>query len=679
MDSPAAHIQPLPEDRPHSQAVQPRAKRIRWYWLLVPLLAVAAYAPVLSTWFVGDDFGHLFFLTSLPWPKPFTTWQAGSMFYRPLSTSLSWELGRALFGTNALPYHIVSLALHALTALLLSLGVATISGSRRTGWIAGALFAVYPLSVEPVAWLAAQWDLWAAVCVAGAAWGFALGWKTRRWGPYLAGLACAALAVLMKESALPLPFALPFAAIATTLSTPTTEPPSERPEPRGWPRLLGRAVLWSAPYAVPTLVIVGLRLSGGGIGGYPTAATDWQHFFWDHMVAAFLQMIMPLNSSVFSRGATQVFGLVASGFLLVGLTVWGRRVWPMLLFCAAWTLVFLVPVLNLVSGDNPERAGERILYIGSMGLCAAVATLLSQFIAAPTTRQVRVALWSLVVVVLLAAVPVTWLQLEPWVQSSNQTRHIMAEMGRLVPHLKGRLINFQVANLPLQYEGSYVFLNGFDGAMFLFNDQPSGLNPVQRLDPSQLGEPLGNAAGTFNLGFAFEPKNRLYEVHQLAGVTEAVAPPTSSLRIWDFTKCTPERVADWQAENATFNCAPAESQTSPGAYAVLEPSSPDPKLLSQGLDIDLSSARWLRLAVNAQLPSKSGLRLGEWFWRADAAPSWTQEQSKSFALDSTGSWRTYWTYIPASDLGRTLNSLRLDPVNDLLPVNIRWIAVDVLD
>ncbi len=91
----------------------------------------------------------------------------------------------------------------------------TISGERTIGWIAGAIFAVYPISVEPVAWISSQWDVWATVCILGAVLGFSLEWRTRNRKAYLAGLASAFLGVMMKESVLPLPLVLPFVAIAT--------------------------------------------------------------------------------------------------------------------------------------------------------------------------------------------------------------------------------------------------------------------------------------------------------------------------------------------------------------------------------------------------------------------------------------------------------------------------------
>src|SRR5436309_1337862 len=89
-------------------------------WLIIPVLAVIAFAPVLGMWFVADDFQHLTLVQRLPFPSALYTYTSGSLFYRPLSTILTWNLERAIFGMNALPFHAVSLAGHALVAFLLA-------------------------------------------------------------------------------------------------------------------------------------------------------------------------------------------------------------------------------------------------------------------------------------------------------------------------------------------------------------------------------------------------------------------------------------------------------------------------------------------------------------------------------------------------------------------------------
>src|SRR5438270_8710926 len=108
-------------------------------WLVVPALAVIAFAPVLGMWFVGDDFQHLLLIQRLPFPSALFTFK-DDLFYRPFSTILTWNLERAIFGMEALPYHAVSLAGHALVAFLLARFAYTVSGSKATAWIAGALF-----------------------------------------------------------------------------------------------------------------------------------------------------------------------------------------------------------------------------------------------------------------------------------------------------------------------------------------------------------------------------------------------------------------------------------------------------------------------------------------------------------------------------------------------------------
>jgi tetratricopeptide (TPR) repeat protein len=68
----------------------------------------------------------------------------------PLTSSVEWSLWR-IFGDHPLPFHLLSLALHLLSAFLIwrlfsRLGV-------RRAWLGALLFVVHPLAVESVAWI----------------------------------------------------------------------------------------------------------------------------------------------------------------------------------------------------------------------------------------------------------------------------------------------------------------------------------------------------------------------------------------------------------------------------------------------------------------------------------------------------------------------------------------------
>jgi hypothetical protein len=70
--------------------------------------------------------------------------------YLPLTSSVEW-LEWHLWGDDTLGYHLVSILLHFVSALLVwrllgKLGV-------KSAWIGGLLFAIHPVAVESVAWI----------------------------------------------------------------------------------------------------------------------------------------------------------------------------------------------------------------------------------------------------------------------------------------------------------------------------------------------------------------------------------------------------------------------------------------------------------------------------------------------------------------------------------------------
>lgn len=148
----------------------------RWYWAFIPLLAVIAYITVLRIGFLSDDFIFLYnsqqsgIDLSVFVPEPH--WY----LYRPLGVVLVGQLGWQLWGYNPFGYHLVSLILHSGSSLLLGLLAAEISSRRALGWLAGALFAVFPLHLEAVGWMSAQWDAWAALFGLASLWLFVTWW-----------------------------------------------------------------------------------------------------------------------------------------------------------------------------------------------------------------------------------------------------------------------------------------------------------------------------------------------------------------------------------------------------------------------------------------------------------------------------------------------------------------------
>src|SRR5262245_9300380 len=73
--------------------------------------------------------------------------------WHPL-TWLSLQTDATLFGVGPVGFHLANLAWHALAVLLVYFALAHLTGARWRAAAVAALFAVHPLRVESVAWVA---------------------------------------------------------------------------------------------------------------------------------------------------------------------------------------------------------------------------------------------------------------------------------------------------------------------------------------------------------------------------------------------------------------------------------------------------------------------------------------------------------------------------------------------
>src|SRR5213594_1113865 len=132
--------------------------------VLLAVATLAVYAQVAGHGFVSYDdpdyvSGNPYVragLTRAGLSWAFTTGHAGN--WHPL-TWLSHMLDCQLFGLNPGPHHLVNLGFHIANSLLLFFVFWKTTGALwRSGFVA-ALFALHPLHVESVAWLAERKDV----------------------------------------------------------------------------------------------------------------------------------------------------------------------------------------------------------------------------------------------------------------------------------------------------------------------------------------------------------------------------------------------------------------------------------------------------------------------------------------------------------------------------------------
>jgi protein O-mannosyl-transferase len=140
------------ENRPVGQAVGANARRNAWIAATVLVAAVfLAYQPAWHGGFLWDDDTHLLNNPVLKAGGLLRTWIPGTFVnYWPVTSTVYW-IEYQFWGFNPLGFHLVSIALHALAALLVWRVLAEL---RMPGALfAAAVFALHPVNVESVAWI----------------------------------------------------------------------------------------------------------------------------------------------------------------------------------------------------------------------------------------------------------------------------------------------------------------------------------------------------------------------------------------------------------------------------------------------------------------------------------------------------------------------------------------------
>jgi len=359
--------------------------------LALAVAVAALYAPVREFGFLAyDDVLYvtesepvLAGLTSDTLRHALTSLDAGN--WHPV-TWISHALDVEWFGLDAGRHHATSVAIHAATSALLWLVLASATRAPWRSGAAAALFALHPLRVESVAWIAERKDVLCGFFVV-AALGAELVHARRPSAARLAGvLACGALAMASKAMAVTLPAALLLFDV-WPLSRARGLRASDA-APVGPDASLARLALEKLPLFAMALATSALAVraqsSAGAMAtldGWPLAGRTANALV--SCTAYLRKTIWPSDLAVFyphpaaGHGALRGALAVALIGLLTTAAVWAARRAGRgaFLFGWLWFLGTLAPVIGIVAVGEQAMA-DRYTYVPSIGLAVAVAWLL---------------------------------------------------------------------------------------------------------------------------------------------------------------------------------------------------------------------------------------------------------------------------------------------------------------
>jgi protein O-mannosyl-transferase len=380
----------------------------------------------------------------------FTTIEASN--WHPL-TWLSHMLDCQIFGLNPKGHHLTNILFHAANTLLLWYLLFYVTQNFWQSILVAGLFALHPLHVESVAWIAERKDLLSAFFMFATLTFYSRYAKECRPWPYITALLLYGLGLMSKPMLVTLPFVMmlwdfwPLGRLRfRTPSDVVQGSPFVTPR-----RLISEKVPFFVLSLLSSIVTYYAQSHGGSVAG--AHAVPFAFRFVNALVSYtgyILKMIWPFNLAVIYPlpPTLTLVQAAVSGLILVGITlvVCNRtRVNPFLLTGWFWYLGTLVPVIGFVQVGRQAMA-DRYTYIPLIGLFIIISWGLSALTHRLHYR--RLIATAVGLLMLAGATACTWKQVGYWKNDITLFTHaIQVVRDNHIAHMNLGLAFFERGNI----------------------------------------------------------------------------------------------------------------------------------------------------------------------------------------------------------------------------------------
>ena len=317
------------------------------------------------------------------------------------------------FGMESGWHHLTNVWLHALNALLLFAVLKRMTRARWPSALVAFLFALHPLHVESVAWVAERKDVLSAFFWFLTLWCYARYVERPGVGRYLTVLLAFSLGLMAKPMIVTLPFVLLLLDVWPL-----------RRSPLPW---LEKLPLLALSAGASLVTFLAQRSSGAvaPLAGTPlalrmeNALVSYLVYIGDMLWPAGLAVLYPLPR------ALPVLGVAAAGLALAGISLVVARQWrarPYLAVGWCWYLGTLVPVIGLVQVGTQSHA-DRYTYVPMIGLTIMLAWGAAELV--ERWPRARKAVIAAAVVACSASLAVTWFQIQYWASTETLLGHTL--------------------------------------------------------------------------------------------------------------------------------------------------------------------------------------------------------------------------------------------------------------
>ena len=367
-------------------------------------------------------------LNGLNWPDVKWAFTTGHTGYAHPVTWLTHQLDCQLYGTWAGGHHLTSLVIHTVNSLLLFLLFWRMTRDLWPSAFVAALFAIHPLHVESVAWVAERKDVLSGLFFLLTLHAYAAYAAKPQAGRYLLTLGLFVLGILSKPMLVTVPcllLLLDYWPLRRLTFPASKHDPASRFS-------VGRLILEKVPFALIAALWSLLTFAVQS----DTGATAKAHLGFGHRIANALvsyamyvwNTFWPQDLALFypyprTLPAGMVIMSVALLVLISVLCLAKRRSSPYLIIGWLWFLGMLVPVIGFIQVGEQARA-DRYTYLPQIGLCLLVTWGAMELFA--KWRRGREALAIIAWLITTGLTALSYVQASYWRNSETLWHHSLA-------------------------------------------------------------------------------------------------------------------------------------------------------------------------------------------------------------------------------------------------------------
>jgi len=417
--------------------------------LFLIIITLAVFWQVRNHEFVNfddDDYITTNRYVQAGWTWEGVSWAFTSKFHghwHPV-TWLSHMTDCQLFGLNPAGHHLTSLFLHIANVLLLFLILERMTGALFRSALVAALFAIHPLHVEPVAWIADRKDVLSTSFWMLAMWAYVRYAERPGFGRYILILVAFILGLMAKPMVvtLPLVFLLmdywPLRRFQFGQNHNSLKPRYQSASLR---RLVGEKVLFLVVTGAFVILTVLARhsffLYSKNIMKYGASQRPFLSSLMPeghnliHAPVSYItyigKLLWPFNlAAPYPKpGMPVIWQVGAAGLLLICisfLVFWKGRRSPFLPVGWLWYLLTLLPVIGVVKAA-PYMLADRYTYLPLIGLFIMIAWGVPDLVAG--WRYRRLVLGISTAMLVLGFTVSSWLQVRHWKNGLTLFEHVV--------------------------------------------------------------------------------------------------------------------------------------------------------------------------------------------------------------------------------------------------------------